>query len=1671
MLVFLPSQRLRRKPKANVKWYRPFAGLVNDRLAIGATLSLPNVYARIPLTDRSIPHHCVHICTNTEFRQSRTFRSSFVTCAANPNRAYAPHVPGQLPADLAERVLSSHPLPIADATSALVSADSAFEQRDRVVEVFRAALRTVSALVLAARIQFGKGPGTESAQIPELIRSLRSRGLTDGQWFAIIREMLRPWAQAPGSYPLADLVTLIHAKKSEFPKLIDELLAMRKSETVAHGASGTKAAIVEILDRRVPQLAKVLALLEPIWAKARLVVPLAKPPSDDELQGAWLLMGDTPARGKWRRIELPAGVHVAPGEALIVDAEDKPLLALHPLVLVRRPSPEAVEEVFVLDGGSKKGAVFVALPSMAEHRETEAWSALSKALDDQEAPPENPEIGGVERPFRGLSSFGPEHAALFFGREELTEALANRIRRHPFVTVTGPSGSGKTSLLRAGALPTLADYAVALIRPGTKPLEALATKLAESMSHYHSSNDLLAKLNENPASLGALIADWSQNAAPASSQSPSIGKVFRIAGELTTPKMAIIIDQAEEMLTLCHDDKERLAFAKALASAAASPDAPSRVVLSVREDFFGRIATVPPLRGLYSQVVEVVTTPDRDALARTLYLPAKQFGYSFEDEQLITTMVDTVATEPAALALLQFCADRLWEVRDRTWKRLTWDAYRALGGVEGALAAHADNVYTGLSPAQQKACRGLLLRLVTAERTRAVLGKRELLETSAQPEDATFVVDRLTEARLLTVGEADSGGETRVEIVHEALIRHWSTLSGWLDEDVEGQRLTHALRQAAKEWETRKRPRGLLWRGDALDDLRRFRKRATDRLTAEESAFVEASEADERKGTRLRRGLTAGAFVATGAFATFMFFQWRAAEDARVETEHQKARAEVRGLVSEARNQEPAGKVGEALALLRAASALETAEKETGNTLVSLDMERLARAGAAARVLSGHAWGLMRVVVSPDKQNVATASRDGTVKIWNIATGALLKTLEGTEPILSVAYSPDGKMLSTTNGTIKADAGFARIWNVEGGKEVHALKFDSTVNSATFSPDGQLLLTCADKTGATLWNVQTGAKIAGLGDPSDVQEGSFSTNGKLVLVRSGKTVRVFDTTKAALVATLEGHERNVLEAVFSKSGDHIATASTDGTARIWEAQSGKELAKLAPESLGYGKVTSFHAIAFSPDGSTFAVGSKDGVVRIVNSQTAAVLHSCSAHSSQIETVAFSPNGSRVAAAALDHTASVWDSQTGASIEVLKGHKEGLLDLTFADDRTVITASDDRTARIWDIADGPYVRIFDGHTKSVERLAASADGTIFLSASGDKTARVWNVQTGAALAVLGDHKGPVSAMALSPNGKVAVTGSMDTPSRIWDATSGTVKFTLTTEGSGASAAAFSPDGKLVATAAIEGPVTVWDSTTGAQKKALSGHNKKVARLTFSQKGHLLASASWDGTARIWEMEGASEPKVLTGAEGWVTAAVFSPDDSTLTIAADQQARVFDTGTGALVRRLEGHEQQINAVVYSPNGQLIATASLDGTVRTWQASTGQPIKTYTGHTEGVMDVAFSSDGEQLYSAGDNTVRVWDVATGALIDTWIPYRTDGTLRGANALLTIGSNQVLTAAQDGTILLYQSPKTNRQSIFSLAGKLSNFRVCRTSLKVVPLSPQPPEDSVWAPDDACKEK
>ena len=416
------------------------------------------------------------------------------------------------------------------------------------------------------------------------------------------------------------------------------------------------------------------------------------------------------------------------------------------------------------------------------------------------------------------------------------------------LTLTGPSGSGKSSLLHAGVFPLLDDVDVVSLRPGAAPVAALEKAM-----------------------------------------------------DGVEGKVVVFIDQAEELFTLCHDEAEREKFAEEVRWLGIDPDGRTRVVLSLREDYFSRLATLAPLRNIYARQVEVVTAPDHDELIRIVYAPAAMFDYSFEEEAIVEEMVAAVRGEPAALAMLQFCADRLWDRRDRTWKRLTRDAYRAIGGVEGALAEHAEGVLADLTPSELRAAKAMFLALVTEDHTRAVVPKPDLLEASGAPDAAARVLDKLIDARLLTSREESLIGlgsaEDSVELVHEALLRHWERLRTWLSDDEAFVRARARLTVAATRWDAEERnPDLLLGEGKPLLDAGELLTERRDALRAVDVAFIEASQAKGRRLARIKRAAVAALALLTvlaGGFGVFAYFERNRAEDnARVAEDNERVATE-----------------------------------------------------------------------------------------------------------------------------------------------------------------------------------------------------------------------------------------------------------------------------------------------------------------------------------------------------------------------------------------------------------------------------------------------------------------------------------------------------------------------------------------------------------------------------------------------------------------------------------------------------------------------------------------------------------------------------------------------------------------------------------------------------------
>ncbi len=438
-----------------------------------------------------------------------------------------------------------------------------------------------------------------------------------------------------------------------------------------------------------------------------------------------------------------------------------------------------------------------------------------------------PPAAGVP-PFPGLQYFDIGDAERFFGREWIVARIAGRLRNERLLAVVGASGSGKSSVVRAGLVPalqagnSLADgtyppdwstaWSVHVVTPTARPLEALATSLADSPT---SSARLLETLGRDPRSL---LLHLRQTL-------PQGGRAL------------IVVDQLEELFTLCRDPFEREAFADNLLAAAEDPDGPTGIVLALRADFYAHCAQHADLREAVAQHQEYLGPMSTEELRRAIEEPARRGGWECEPG-LVDLLLRDVGEEPGALPLLSHALLETW--RRRRGRRLTLSGYAEAGGVRGAIARTAEVVFNErLSPDQQAIARRILLRLTElgegTQDTRRRATLQELVTGADTSEDVQRVVHVLADARLLTLG-----GET-AEVAHEALIREWPTLRGWLNEDRAGLRLHRGITESTAEWERHAEDPDLLYRGARLAQAREWAETHPADLNARERAFVDAA--------------------------------------------------------------------------------------------------------------------------------------------------------------------------------------------------------------------------------------------------------------------------------------------------------------------------------------------------------------------------------------------------------------------------------------------------------------------------------------------------------------------------------------------------------------------------------------------------------------------------------------------------------------------------------------------------------------------------------------------------------------------------------------------------------------------------------------------------------------
>ncbi|MFZ4664838.1 MAG: hypothetical protein ACOYME_00235 [Prochlorotrichaceae cyanobacterium] len=1212
-------------------------------------------------------------------------------------------------------------------------------------------------------------------------------------------------------------------------------------------------------------------------------------------------------------------------------------------------------------------------------------------------------------PYKGLSYFDcntedPQH---FFGREDLTQDLLDRIQHQSFLPILGASGCGKSSVLRAGLvyqlqegrlLPGSDTWQLRVIQPGSHPLLNLAFAFL----------DLSLPLVDRAKQLGEIEAFLVQGAT-------GMRRLVQVVG---ATRLVIAVDQFEEVFTLCHDRGERQTFLDCLLGALNQDSVPLQVVITLRSDFLA-VCSRPEYGELGTQIrrYQVAVPPMTPAeLRRAITEPALRSGVAIEAE-LVDQLISEVDGAPGSLPLLEHTLTELWKQRTETG--LKTRQYVRWGGIRGSLQSRANAVFHQLTPEQKLAAQHIFLALtqfgdgVTEDSRRRVF-KQDLMTRDYSSELINLVLQRLADEKLVVTSQwappgTGLGEEMVVDVIHESLIRHWDLLRQWVNDNRTVLRQQRSLEDLAQQWFRKGKTEDYLIQGRPLEEALSFWQGAstTGQPTATAASrlaqeFLEACQAKtqaqeaqqhqqqqqlqyqsdrvRQAGTRFWATVVMGGATLVGA-CFFIVLQLRAAE-----------LQSIRGLrpAQDGISNTLETRLASVTAADRFAHSLWQIWSPD-RTLEQQILENLqqSRYGVAElNRLVGHTGAIVSVAISPDGSKIATTGRDGTAKLWNW-DGAILAELNGHQGLVSrVAFSPDGQRLATAG-----DDRTVRLWDLNGQQR---LKLDI--------PTGN-----------------TGSRAISLAfSPTQSEFATGSADGQ---------IRRWDF-EGNLRQTFPAHNGAIYDLTYSPDGTRLASSGGDGVGQLWTLK-GESLAVLT----GHDAIVS--GIAFSPDGQTLATSDFKGQVRLWTS-TGQFRRSFTAHSGtnpRILGLDFSADSQILGTSSTDGTARLWTME-GLKIGEFQGHQDWVYGLAFdpKNDRFV-TAGREGLARIWNIKPKPQSEIL-AHPDRILSVATSALQGRLATGSTDGSILLWTVD-GQPLSTLQGHRGWVLDLEYNTAGDQLVSAGSDGTLQLWQVkesqsssqsdrqTSSQTKRTqvINTNQGWVYEVHFSPDGQKLVSRGRDGSIKLWD-LEGQLLAQFTGHQGSIYAVKFSPNGQILATRGRDSTVRLWDLEG-NPLAGLRNHQGEIYDMGFLPSgDRVVTAGADGTVR-FWTLNGQPLTVLRKHGAEVYSVAISPDGAFIATASADRSIRLWDTE-GTLLQTFTGHEDAVWEVKFSADGQTLVSrSSDGTVRLWNLE-GTPISTLRGFSGKAQSQGqvgsqAGNVYSVdfsgGSDRLVTTSADGQL------------------------------------------------------
>jgi WD40 repeat protein/transcriptional regulator with XRE-family HTH domain len=1132
-------------------------------------------------------------------------------------------------------------------------------------------------------------------------------------------------------------------------------------------------------------------------------------------------------------------------------------------------------------------------------------------------------------PYRGLARFEPGDRDLFFGRDELVGELLELVREHRFAAVFGPSGSGKSSLLRAGLIPALSQgpavdrpAVIRILTPGERP------------AHTHAR---------------ALVPQ---------------------DGEQDT---WVIVDQFEELFTLCRDRADRDSFLDALLTAR-EPTSRLRVVVTVRGDFYGHCANHRDLADAVRRANLLVGPMSPAELREAITGPAAAVGLNVE-RALTARILDEVTDRPGALPMLSHTLLETW--RRRRGRTLTLAAYEETGGVEGAIAATAERLYADLSPAQARTARRVLLRLIapgdgTADTRRPAL-RAELdagpgkgsTESDAPGQDVDLVVERLTVARLITLSEGT------VELAHEALITGWPRLRDWIDQDRERLREQRRLDEAARAWEELDRDPGALYRGTRLDRAEELfggtggrpgQAEQEDDLTRPERAFLtaalaarDAERGDAIRTTRLFRTLAA-------ALSTFLVLALGAG---LIAWQENRASAEEHTRTTARRISAVAG--GLRAADPRAAALLGVAAWQ----IAPLTESRAALLGSLAQpevdAFTDRQTGTnTRRFLAEDGQTLFS-SADRRVRVWDVVRGEQTDGFQLPAGTTLDGASPDAHTL------LVSGRDGAELWDVATRRPVAAHVAEDTA-VADFAADGRsyLVSTLPDGRGGGFVQrrrIGDGKVLFERAASGDVSQTGLSADGRLVaLCPIGGTLQVWDSVSGERRSG--GWETQEVCGIasgsvrFSRDGTRLAMVSA-AEIRVWDLTSGRLLAEVMGSGDGF-----LPRVEFSPDGAFLALAD-DTALTVWRLRDSGVLVFQRALDGEVAgNVAWTPGerpvlrllaGSTIRSYDLSGRLAPWQAKpTDAAVLSPDGTALATATRSGEGRRYRFELRSPGTGDVLAAADLGPLKGADG---DVPVLAFSPDGRV-LAVADTTTSRgsvrqrftVWDVRrhevrTSFDAPWTDEH--PLSGITLGPGGRTLLVSRLDDAAvvEVWD--TGTEggeegpRRTGTLPVSVGAPSAVRPDGRLL----VDSGDQVTRLPSGAVAGRALAQGREVTELGFSPDGTVLAVGDSAGRVHLWDGDVQQRAGFLAGLSGAgevsfreaVSAIAFSADGRTLALGGTAGGlQLWDTASQQLLAaELPTAGEEIRSLAFSPDGGAVYAASSHAPLQSYSITPDQAV----------------------------------------------------------------------------------------------------------------------------------